>query len=98
MMIFSATHHNKHVAMHKSIMPLWSLKLGVKLLGRPTGVSDELKSAYLIWAVFLSTYQSVPVMPCKKVCLAILFLGIKLSGSIKLPCRRVHIKTLGSLP
>lgn len=29
---------------HKSIMPLWSLKLGVKLLGRPTGVSDELKS------------------------------------------------------
>ena len=25
-------------------MPLWSLKLGVKLLGRPTGVSDELKS------------------------------------------------------
>lgn len=25
-------------------LPLWSLKVGVKLLGRPTGVSDELKS------------------------------------------------------
>jgi hypothetical protein len=28
----------------KNRLPLWSLKMGVKLLGRPTGVSDELKS------------------------------------------------------
>jgi hypothetical protein len=28
----------------KNRLPLWSLKIGVKLLGRSTGVSDELKS------------------------------------------------------
>lgn len=28
----------------KNKLPLWSLKIAVKLLGRPTGISDELKS------------------------------------------------------